>query len=206
VLDIGFAINRTLIYAVISFGLVLVFGLIEWGSEQFLPHEKLRASAALSAGAALTITMVFHSVKEFVEHTIERLLFRSWHDNETRLRQFVHRASFIGKQDALAAASVTAISQFAGGADCAIYLASGDGYARVKGEPVDPITIVADQWVNALLVGATVEDMGSVAALIERPDSPFMGKLRARSYPAEERMGIQLRCFQIMVPRSPSSA
>ncbi len=42
---------------------------------------------------------------------------------------------------------------------------------RVKGEPVDPITIVADQWVNALLVGATVEDMGSVAALIERLDS-----------------------------------
>ena len=42
---------------------------------------------------------------------------------------------------------------------------------RVRGEPVDPITIVADQWVNALLVGATVEDMGSVAALVERLDS-----------------------------------
>lgn len=133
VLDLGFAINRTLIYAVISFGLVLVFGLVEWGSEQYLPHDKLRASAALSAGAALAITIVFHPVKEFVEHTIERLLFRSWHDNDARLRQFVHRASFIGKQDALAAASVAAISQFAGGADCAIYLASGDGYARLKG-------------------------------------------------------------------------
>jgi phenylpropionate dioxygenase-like ring-hydroxylating dioxygenase large terminal subunit len=29
-----------------------------------------------------------------------------------------------------------------------------------------------------------------VAGLIERPDSPFIGKLRARVYPTEERMGI----------------
>lgn len=42
---------------------------------------------------------------------------------------------------------------------------------RVKGEPVDPITIVADAWVNALLVGATVEDMSSVSSLIERLDN-----------------------------------
>ncbi len=42
---------------------------------------------------------------------------------------------------------------------------------RVKGEPVDPITIVADQWVNALLIGATVEDMSTVASLVERLDA-----------------------------------
>src|SRR6266550_4382113 len=29
-----------------------------------------------------------------------------------------------------------------------------------------------------------------VAGLIERPDSPFVGKLRAHAYPTEERMGI----------------
>ncbi len=42
---------------------------------------------------------------------------------------------------------------------------------RVKGEPVDPVTIIADQWVNALLVGASVEDMGAVESLVERLDS-----------------------------------
>ena len=42
---------------------------------------------------------------------------------------------------------------------------------RVKGEPVDPVTIIANQWVNALLVGASVEDMGAVESLIERLDS-----------------------------------
>jgi type II secretion system protein D len=42
---------------------------------------------------------------------------------------------------------------------------------RVKGEPVQPVTIIADQWVNALLVGASVEDLGAVASLVERLDA-----------------------------------
>ncbi|MFM7099806.1 MAG: secretin N-terminal domain-containing protein, partial [Verrucomicrobiota bacterium] len=42
---------------------------------------------------------------------------------------------------------------------------------KVRGEPVDPITIIADQWINALLVGATVEDLSTVASLVEKLDS-----------------------------------
>lgn len=42
---------------------------------------------------------------------------------------------------------------------------------RVKGEPLEPINIVADSWVNALLIGATVEDLTLVTSLIERLDS-----------------------------------
>jgi type II secretion system protein D len=42
---------------------------------------------------------------------------------------------------------------------------------RVKGETPEPITVVADSWVNALIVGAAVDDMGMVASLVERLDS-----------------------------------
>jgi len=42
---------------------------------------------------------------------------------------------------------------------------------KVKGEPVDPITVTADAWVNALLVGATVDDMDTVASLIKQLDA-----------------------------------
>src|SRR4030095_9355405 len=43
--------------------------------------------------------------------------------------------------------------------------------ARVKGETPEPISVVADSWVNALIVGAAVDDMGMVASLIDRLDS-----------------------------------
>jgi type II secretory pathway component GspD/PulD (secretin) len=42
---------------------------------------------------------------------------------------------------------------------------------KVKGEAVDPVTIIADPWVNALLVGASVEDLTTVSSLVERLDS-----------------------------------
>ena len=42
---------------------------------------------------------------------------------------------------------------------------------KVKGEPIDPITIVADAWVNALLVGATVDDLATVASLVAQLDA-----------------------------------
>jgi type II secretion system protein D len=43
--------------------------------------------------------------------------------------------------------------------------------SRIKGETPEPITVVADAWANALIVGASVEDMGMVSSLIERLDS-----------------------------------
>ncbi len=43
--------------------------------------------------------------------------------------------------------------------------------SRIKGEPPEPISVVADSWVNALIVGASIDDMAMVASLIERLDS-----------------------------------
>ena len=42
---------------------------------------------------------------------------------------------------------------------------------KARGEPIDPITVVADTWVNALIVGAVVEDMSMVDGLIQRLDT-----------------------------------
>jgi hypothetical protein len=42
---------------------------------------------------------------------------------------------------------------------------------RVKGETIEPVTIVADPWVNALLVGASVDDLAAVSSLVDRLDS-----------------------------------
>ena len=42
---------------------------------------------------------------------------------------------------------------------------------KVKGEAPEPITIVADPWVNALLIGAAADDMSSVETLIQQLDA-----------------------------------
>lgn len=42
---------------------------------------------------------------------------------------------------------------------------------KVKGEPNDPITIVADPWVNALLIGAAPDDLSTIEGLINTLDT-----------------------------------
>ncbi len=55
---------------------------------------------------------------------------------------------------------------------------------RVRGEPLDPITIVADSWVNGLIVGASTEDLEMVGSLIEQLDSePTEGGLSVQVLP-----------------------
>lgn len=43
--------------------------------------------------------------------------------------------------------------------------------ARFTGRAAEPITVVADTWANSLVVGASIEDMGMVASLIETLDN-----------------------------------
>ncbi|MEI9904065.1 MAG: hypothetical protein WDN06_08810 [Asticcacaulis sp.] len=111
-LNIGFAINRALVYGVVSV-LLLVFGLIEWAVERFLPmREHVEANILLNAGVALGIFLIFHRVRDFVETFVEKLLFSSWHHNEAHLRDFVRQASFIGKSAVLTSAFMSELERF----------------------------------------------------------------------------------------------
>lgn len=56
--------------------------------------------------------------------------------------------------------------------------------ARFVGRPSEPINIVADSWANALLVGASNEDMAMVSSLIETLDAqPTDGAIQVRVMP-----------------------
>ena len=132
VLDIGFAINRTLVYGVLSLMLLLTFGLIEWASEKFVPVAAREKNVFIDAGIALGIFLLFHRVRDFVEGFIEKLFFRTWHENEAYLRTFVRRASFIASPDALTTAFTAELHRFSGGAEINLYLAEGGHYGKGK--------------------------------------------------------------------------
>ncbi len=131
VFDLGFAVNRTLVYGILSALLLVVFGLIEWASEHFLPIENRETNALLDAGIALCIFLVFHRVRDFVEHNIEKLFFHTWHQKEAKLKRFVREAAFILKRDPMIAAYVAAVEEFCESAEVALYLADDEGTFRL---------------------------------------------------------------------------
>ncbi len=127
VLDLGFAINRTLVYGIVSAILLVAFGLAEWGIEKVIPHEYAEANVFVSAGIALVIFLVFHRVRDFVEHWMEKVFFRAWHEKEAALLAFVREAGFILKREPMITAYVKHLRAFCEGADCALYLADDAG-------------------------------------------------------------------------------
>ena len=146
VLDLGFAINRTLVYTVVSAILLIAFGLIEWASDKFIPLGSREKNLVVDACVALGIFLTFHRLRDFVEAMVEKLLFRTWHEKEAQLKRFTREAQFVTRPDALMAAFVAALSRFGEGAQAALYLKGEDGdFARAEGVVTGaPAAIIAD--------------------------------------------------------------
>lgn len=131
VFDLGFAVNRTLVYGVVSAVLLAAFGLIEWLVEHFVPIQGREKNALVDAAIALGVFLVFHRVRDVVEHGVEGLFFRSWQKAEAALRRFVREAAFVRSPETLGRAFASALSRFADDAPAAVYLVDQDGRPRL---------------------------------------------------------------------------
>jgi len=126
VIDLGFAVNRTLLYGTLSAILLAAFGLIEWAVEHFLPIEGRENNAIIDAAVALGVFLAFHRVRDAVEEVIERLFFHRWHQAEAALRRFVRDAAFAVRAETLARGFAEALTAYAE-TEAAIYLPGDDG-------------------------------------------------------------------------------
>lgn len=125
--DFGFVLNRTLVYAVLSFILLLAFGLAEWAAEHLIPEAWHEGGPLVSVGIALALFLSFHRLRDWVEQHVERLLFSKWHKNEAMLRRFIGASDHFGSGAALQKAFVAELARFTAGAAAALYLRAGDG-------------------------------------------------------------------------------
>ena len=128
VVDLGFAINRTLTFGVLSFAILLTFWFAEWGIEHLLPREAVEANAVVSAATALGLFLVFERAREWAKHLVEAVFFRSWRENEERLNRFVREAAFITKESALCSAAICEFERFTGGAAVGLFWSDGEDF------------------------------------------------------------------------------
>jgi hypothetical protein len=149
--DVGFAVNRALVYGIVSVVLLVSFGLMEWLAHHFVSPEEAEKNALLDAAIALGLYLVFHRLRHSVEHFVERLFFHKWHANEERLRRFVKQAAHITSPEALMDAWLAALQRFTGDAGCALYrlgdedyeLAAAAGLQAPQGAGIDDPLAVA---------------------------------------------------------------
>ena len=132
--DFGFAINRTLVYGAVSFSLLAIFGLAEWGADRLVPESWHRQSALYSAGIALLLFLSFHRVRDWFEKHVERLFFARWQQAQADLKRFVVSAGHFRQAPALCRELAAEAERFAQGAPAALYLREdGAGFVRQCG-------------------------------------------------------------------------
>ena len=220
VIDLGFAINRTLVFSIVSAILLAAFGISEWAVEHVLKVEGREANALIDAGIALSLFLGFHRIQHSVRHFVESMFFREWHAAETALRLFVKRAGFITQADRLAADFAKAVERFAGGAQVAIYLRDGDGrLAKMVGDlagapqlldpdlpailalraELQPIEDGAEEMAGILLVPMAVRhELGGVLLMAAKPSGePYRPDQIELLGWAAEQIGLDLNALEI---------
>jgi hypothetical protein len=133
VVDLGFAVNRTLVYTAVSAALLTTFGLVEWAVDHFVPIAGREKNVLVDAAVAVGVFLTFHRARDAVEHGVEGVFFRRWQQAEAALRRFVREAAFVKSRQALNDALIAALSRFAEVAEAALYMIDDAGGHRVSG-------------------------------------------------------------------------
>ena len=167
--DLGFAVNRTLVFGTVSAVLLVGIGLTEYAVKSLLPKVWTQGSVFISAGLALGVFLIFHRIHHSVEHAIERLFFHKWQVNEAALKRFVAAAGHLEQPEALAGHFSTELARFTGGAAVALYARTAEGhYASATGETVsaDDLALAAMRAELGPIVPAEIgSPLGAALAL-----------------------------------------
>jgi hypothetical protein len=99
VLDIGFALNRTVVYGVMTALVVVVVSLIDWLTSRLLNQERL----ALTVEAIVTISFGFalNWIHAHTERLIDRIVFRERHLAEKRIEYRIRALAFASNASAV---------------------------------------------------------------------------------------------------------
>jgi hypothetical protein len=135
--DLGFAVNRTLVYGAAAFTLLCVFGLVEYIAKSMIPVAWPTAGPFISAGLAVVLFLMFHRLHHWFEHHIERLFFGEWHRAEAALRRFVESAGHFEQVDALCRDFVGEVRRYVGVEEAAIYLGGDHGGYELQAGALD---------------------------------------------------------------------
>jgi hypothetical protein len=130
-LDIGFVINRAVVYAAVSLIVVVTFIIFEWLVSHVVEANS-RASDILQLAAALVLGLSIRPIHNRVDRWVDDLFFRERHAAEAAVRKFAHEALLITEQSDLIAKTVEVAQRNMHLLGCAFYTARDGRYVPLQ--------------------------------------------------------------------------
>ena len=147
VLDMGLALNRSLVFAVVGAVLLGSFQFLNVLTGRLLHFDDPAKAGLLSAVLAALVVLAYPRVRPGAEWLVDRLFFGAWVAREADLARFAADARGYTEASALATALAGAIERFTAGAEAALYVRESSGrFARQPGSTIDaPQVLDADE-------------------------------------------------------------
>lgn len=127
VLNFGFAVNRALVYTMISTFVLITFSITEWVIDKLLHFQGRDVNRLVDGFVALIIILTFHRIQHWAHHWVDHTFFRKWYAAASRLRHFLSTVPFISEAKALQTSFVSEIAEFSDTRGVALYHANGSG-------------------------------------------------------------------------------
>jgi hypothetical protein len=100
-IDVGFVLNRTVVFAIVSAIIIGTFIVVEWAAGAWLVNVSHVTSAVVGMVVALALGLSMRYIHRYVDRFVDNILFRQRHEDETALRRFAHEASYINDRATL---------------------------------------------------------------------------------------------------------
>lgn len=124
--DVGFVVNRALVFTIISTFLLLVFSVTEWGVDKLLHFQGREKNILFDAAVAMAIILSFHRIQHWVSHKVDHIFYHHWYESAETLRHFIERAVHVTDVATLREKYAHAIQAFSGADSVAIYASDTD--------------------------------------------------------------------------------
>ena len=131
VLDIGFVVNRAIVFGGVSIVVVLALGILEWFLGRYLVDVSHTTSSVIELALSLALGLSLKSIHHRVDRFVDDVFFRQRHEAEAALRRFAQEASFITAIDVLETRAIEAVVRHTGSLGAAIYLAEPQRFVCV---------------------------------------------------------------------------
>lgn len=128
VIDVGFVLNRAVVYTGVSIVVVGVFVIVETLLGRYVENSSHVTSVAVQLAVALIVGFSIRFVHARVDRFVDSVLFRERHLAEVAIRNFAHDAAYITQEDTLLSRCVKTVERYAKARGAGIWIADGAVY------------------------------------------------------------------------------
>jgi hypothetical protein len=128
VIDVGFVLNRAVVYTGVSVVIVAVFVIVETLLSKYVEQTSHIGSIAVQLFVALVLGFSVRAIHSRVDRFFDAVLFRERHEAEAAIRFFAHDASYITDRDVLVSRCVKTIERYAKARGAGVWTAQSPTY------------------------------------------------------------------------------